>query len=419
MGVDTVAVAASPPRARAILRLVVGRGTFRVGSQFAAATLVTVWDGPTFSQYAGALGLAAWLTLISDAPERAALKVVPRTRRLAPAVARLALRMAVGPPLLLVVVLVPVAVAAPRSPATTYLAAGAGAACLGLLMCVAGLHRLRGAPVLDTVAFGTAGLLVVAVTAATLVIGWAPQVHLLLLLGATVAVTVAAIAALPRDWLRPPRDAPRRRLVRPFARLTGLLGLTEMLDALSLPVVYLVLTLSARSDEAGALYLALLPAVALTQLALYLLRVAQPSTSYALRSTAGRAGLARARRLLRHGARFGLGFAALLGLLAALPPVRDRIAGERVPAPAFVVVVVVLLSLVLTVTYAGYLVENTSNDVLTATVSAAGAGLVTAALLAIVLVPWLGAFGGIVALCLAVPVKAVTMGRLLSSPGRE
>ncbi|YCK40991.1 hypothetical protein ACNF49_45135 [Actinomadura sp. ATCC 39365] len=403
--------AASRLRPVAVLRLLAGRGAFRAGTQVAAVAPAVVWDGSAFGHYATALGLCGWLLLVADAPEKAALKTLARVRRTGPAVARLTVAMSAAPVAVLLAVLVPVAVTAPSSMAALCLAAGAWSACTGLLMTVSGLHRVRGRPVLDTAAFAASGGVVLAVTAATLWIGWPPQTHLLLVLAGTVAVTCGALAALPRDWLRPPSGRGRRSLLRPLARATWLLGAADLCDALCFAVVYLVLGASGRAGQSGVLYLALLPAVAVCQLVIYLLRVAQPATSRRLRGLAGRAGRARAARLLGRagwaGAAVAVACAALLGWgLATSPPV---LAG----------LVVVVLALFLTVMYAAYLVENTNNDVLAVTSAGAFAGLVATASLAVVVVPWSGAAGGLVALALGVPVKAHVMRRMLISRDSE
>ncbi|MEU1391264.1 MULTISPECIES: hypothetical protein [unclassified Nonomuraea] len=403
--------AASRLRPVAVLRLLAGRGAFRAGTQVAAAAPAAVWDGSAFGHYATALGLCGWLLLVADAPEKAALKTLARVRRTGPAVARLTVAMSAAPVAVLLAVLVPVAVTAPSSMAALCLAAGAWSACTGLLMTVSGLHRVRGRPVLDTAAFAASGGVVLAVTAATLWIGWPPQTHLLLVLAGTVAVTCVALAALPRDWLRPPPGRGRRSLLRPLSRATWLLGAADLCDALCFAVVYLVLGASGRAGQSGVLYLALLPAVAVCQLVIYLLRVAQPATSRRLRGLAGRAGRARAARLLGRagwaGAAVAVACAVLLRWgLATSPPV---LAG----------LVVVVLALFLTVMYAAYLVENTNNDVLAVTSAGAFAGLVATASLAVVVVPWSGAAGGLVALALGVPVKAHVMRRMLISRDSE
>ncbi|MFI6318243.1 hypothetical protein ACIBG8_12025 [Nonomuraea sp. NPDC050556] len=389
------------PRPLLVLRLLLGRGAFRAGVQVTALALVTVWDGRAFSLYAGAVGQCAWLLLVSDAPEKAALKTLPRTPRLGPSVVRLSLAMSAAPALALVTAVLVAAFVAPRAALTAYLAAGAWSACTGVLMTVSGLHRARGRPIWDTVAFGASGAVVLAATVATVVTGWAPQVHLLLVLAGTVAVTLGAIAALPRTWVRP---APRRRLLGKLVRLTLLLGAADLFDALCFALAYLVLTLSGQADQSGVLYLALLGPIAICQVVVYLLRVAQPATSHRLRGTRGREGRAHAVRLLRRAEIMGAPLVVLVVAMAGLPyPV------------GLVVMAAVVVTLFLTVMYAGYLVENTTNDVLTVTASGALVGLVATGLLAALLVPLEGAAGAMAALALAIPIKAHVMRRKLTT----
>jgi hypothetical protein len=304
-------------------------------------------------------------------------------------------------------------VLAPESAATTYLAAAAWMCATGLLTTVSGLHRLRGRPALDTLAFGaTAGVVLVA-TAVTWLIGWAPQFHLLLLVAGTVAVTGCALTALPRDWLRPGTGRGHRLLPR-FGRTTALLGASDVLDTLGSAVVYLALAASGQITDSGPLYLAMLVSTTAGQFAFYLLRVAQPATSARLRGTGGAAGRMRALDLLSRAQRAGVGFAAVFAVLAIVPATREVLLGD---GPSLWVVLGVLVSveigLYLTVLYAGYLLENTDDRTLVVTSSSALAGLLATGALAVALVPVLGAAGGLVVLSLAFTAKAVAMRRML------
>lgn len=407
------AVAVTMPRPAMILRLVAGRGTFRIGVQVMSVALVTVWGADTFAHYANALGLCAWLSLAAATPEKAALKVLPRTRLLTPALARMALALSAAPVLALLVVLAPVAVLAPTSAATTYLAAATWASGTGLLLTVSGLHRLRGRPSLDAAAFGATAGVVLLVTATTWLVGWAPQFHLLLLVAGTVLVTGCALAALPRDWVRPGAGSGHRLLPR-FARTTSLLGMSDLFDALGTAVLYLVLAASGQLTDSGPLYLALLVSTMFGQLVFYLLRVAQPATSARLRGTGGNAGRVRALGLLRRAERLGVGFATVLAVMAIVPATRGLLLGDGATLLWVLGVLVCLESGVfLTVLYAGYLLENTDDKILVVTSSSALAGLLAAGVFAVALVPVLGAVGGLAVLMLAVTVKAHTMRRML------
>lgn len=406
-------VTAAIPRPTMILRLVAGRGAFRIGVQVMAVALVAVWGADAFGHYANALGLFAWLPLAIAAPEKTALKVLPRTRLLTPALARMTLALSAAPVLALLAVLVPVALAAPTSVLTTYLAAASWMALSGLLTTVSGLHRLRGRPGLDAVAFGASAGIVLAATAITSLVAWTPQFHLLLLVTGTAVVTGCALAALPRDWLRPVARW-RHSLLRRLVRTTVMLGVSDVVDTLGTATLYLVLALSGRVTDSGPLYLALLGCTMVCQLVFYLLRVGQPTTSARLRGTGGTAGRIRASWLLKVAERYGLICGAAFALLALVPSVRDLVLGDGVALPVALGVVAFLeVGLFVVVTYATYLLENTNDSILVVTASSAMLGLVAVVVLAVTLVPLLGAVGGLVVLVLALAVKAFTMRRML------
>ena len=404
------------PRPAVILRLVAGRSTFRLGIQVMSVALVAVWGAADFSQYANALGLCAWLPLAVSTPEKAALKVLPRTRLLTSALARMTIWLSAAPLVGLLGVLVPVALAAPTSTATMYLAAATWACGTGLLMTVSGLHRLRGRPSLDAVAFGVSAAVLLAVTALTWFTGWAPQFHLLSLVLGIVVVNCCALAALPREWIRPGTSL-RRGLFPALARTISLLGVSDVVAAFGTSLVYAVLAATGQVTDSGPLYLAMLASNMVCQLVFYLLRVAQPATSARLRGPGGAAGRLRALGLLHRAERFGIVFAVVFAVVAVVPATRALL-GDNGVAGARVAVVLGVLALCevtvfITVMYAGYLLENTDNKVLAVTSSSALVGLLAMGVLAVALVPVLGAVGGLAALVLAPAVRAYAMRRML------
>ncbi len=393
-----------------VLRLLLGRATFRLGLQATSAVLVLVWDPATFGRYASALGVCMSLSLVATAAEKTALKVLPRTRTLTPAVARVILRVATAPLLVLLAALAAVLVLAPSWAASVYVAAAAFAFSTGTLMTVSGLHRLRGRPMLDTLAFGAVGLVLPAAAAATWLAGWSPESYLALATAGVVAVTAGAVAALPRDWVRSPAVAGRPVVGRLLATM-WLLGLPDVLDALGSSVVYLALAASGRTTESGPLFLVLLGVAAVSQVAVYLMRIAAPATSRRLRGTGGDAGRRRALGLMRRVERVGLALAVVVGAAVAVPSSRAVLVEGSL-------VVLVLLGgvevvLYLTVSYGSYLLENTNGAILTVTSRASAAGLGAVALLAVVLVPPVGAVGALGALTLAVAVRAFVLRRML------
>lgn len=399
-------VTSTMPRPATLLRLLVGRGAFRSSVQAMSLILVAVWGVAEFGPYANALGMWGWLHLAVATPEKAALKVLPRTRNLTPALARMAVRLSAAPLAGLLAALVVLMVLAPESTVTLYVTAATWSAGVGVLTTLAGLHRLHGRPVLDAVGFVAAGCVVAAVTATTWLTGWAPRYHLLALVAGIVVIVAGSLAALPRDWVRGPRS-PRRLLPR-MARLTVLLGVSDVADGLAVGLLYAVLAASGQVTDSGPLYLALLGSVLFCQLVFYILRVAQPATSARLRGTGAAAGRRRALALLRASERWGLAVVAVLAVLAAVPATRT------VPlAVVLGVLMAVETALFVVVMYASYLLENTDNAVLAVTSSAAVTGLVVTGVLAAVLVPPLGAVGGVAVLVMAVVAKAAAMRRLL------
>jgi hypothetical protein len=404
----TVASAAAP-RLSVMVRLAAGRGVFRLASQLMAVALAVVWGAESFGRFANAMGLCAWLLFVPTAAEKAALKVLPRMRFLTAHVARLVVRLAAAPVLALVAALAVVLALDPHGTVALYLVTAAWSAATGLLMTVSGLQRLRGRPLRDAAAFGAMTAVVLAGTAATWVADWSPTTHLSLLLAGMLGVTGYSLAALPRDWVLGARSD--RRLLPALGRSTWLLGLSELLDVAALSTVYLVLALSGQTTDSGPLYLAVLVASMAGSLVLYQLKLYQPATSARLRGAGGAGGRARTFRLLRTAERGGFAFGAVVAVLVAFPAGRDLLAtGSYVVLGVVLVVEVAVSSLVM---YANFLLENTNSSVLTITSVAAVVGLAATALIALAVVPWLGAAGGLTALVLAAAVKAATLRGLL------
>jgi len=400
---------AAPPRLSEMVRLAAGRGVFRLASQLMAVALAVVWGAATFGRFTNALGLCAWLLFVPTAAEKAALKVLPRMRILTPRVARLTVRIAAAPVLTLLVALGVALLVSPLSTVTLYLVTASWAAATGLLMTVSGLHRLRGRPLFDAGAFGAMTAVVLAGTAVTWLVGWSPTAHLSMLLAGMLAVIGCSLTALPRDWVLGTRGD--RRLLPAFGRSVWLLGLSELLDVAALSTVYLVLAVTGRTTESGPLYVAVLVASMAGSLLLYQLKLYQPATSARLRGTGGAGGRARTFRLLRAAERGGLVFAVAVGLFLLLPAGRAVFASESYVVLGVLLVAEIALSTM--VVYANFLLENTNSSVLILTSTAAVIGLVATTLLALALVPWLGAAGGLTAFVLATAIKAGVLRGLL------
>ena len=401
----------APPRTAVVLRLLAGRGAFRLSVQLMGLVLITAWGARDYGRFANALGLVTWLNFVPGAAEKSALKALPRLRLTRDAVAGLAVRFAAVPVLVVLIAMAGALVTAPRSDAALYLTAAAWSISGGLLMTVSGLHRVRGKSTLDALAFTSASVVVGVVTCVTWAARWPPGVHLAMLLGGLLVILGASAALLPRPWLRG-GGLPGHRLLPAFGRSTVLLGLTEVLDVLSTSVVFGVFALSGRTTESGPFYLALLVSSAFCSLLFYQLRLHQPTASWRMRGTGAAAGRVRAAGLLKLVERGGIAFAVLLAAGLALPPTRVLLtAGDSYVVLG--VLVLVETALYATGLYASFLIENTNSKVLTLTSGAAVVSLAATAVAAALLVPPLGPVGGFAALVFALAVKAAVLRRLI------
>ncbi|MEC3977245.1 hypothetical protein [Amycolatopsis sp. H20-H5] len=397
-----------------VLRLLAGRGAFRLAIQVMGVVLIAAWGKGDYGRYASALGLTTWLNFVPTAAEKSALKIIPRTRLTRDAVAGLAVRIAGVPVLAVLAALVVALVVAPRSEAALYLAAAAWSISGGMLMTSSGLHRLRGRSGRDAAAFTAGALLVGLATVATWSVRWSPTAHLMLLLGGLLVILGCSMAAQPRAWLRGER-LDGHRLFPAFARTTVLLGMTELLDVLAVSAVFGVLALTGQTVESGPFYLALMASSAFCSLLFYQLRLHQPGASHRLRGTGAAAGLVRAAGLMRLIERAGLAFTIVIALALAVPTTRDVLSEKDTLAAYVTLGALVLFETVLyaIALYAGYLVENTNSKVLTLTSSSAVVALVVTIAIAALAVPVLGPIGGFVALILGIAAKSFALRRLL------
>ncbi|GAA4545435.1 hypothetical protein [Amycolatopsis samaneae] len=408
---STAGTVTAPPRPAVVLRLLAGRGAFRVSVQLMGLVLITAWGARDYGRFANALGLVTWLNFVPTAAEKSALKSLPRLRVTRDAVAALAVRVAAVPVLAVLAAMVVALVVAPRSDAALYLTAAAWSISGGMLMTVSGLHRLRGKSTLDALAFAAASVVVAVVTGLTWLVRWSPETHLALLLGGLVVLLGTSAALLPGPWLRGDGVA-GHRLLPAYGRSTVLLGLTELLDVLATSVVFGVLALSGRTTDSGPFYLALLASSAFCSLLFYQLKLHQPAASRRMRGTGAAAGRARAAGLLRLVERAGITFAVVLGAGLAIPVTRALLTAED----GYVVLGVLVLvetTLYAIGIYASFLVENTNSKVLTLTSGTAVVSLAVTAAAAALLVPPLGPVGGFAALVLALTAKAAILRRLL------
>lgn len=387
------------PGGRLLLALLAGRGAFRATFQLAPLALAVPWGAARFADYAGAVGMSAWTVFVASSGEKAALKLVPRTRRLGGTVARVVLRVAAVPVALAVAAF---AAAAVVGRGQVIAAALLWCAALGLLQLAVGLHRVRGHPRADVVTFAAMTGVVVALSAVTFQLAWPPLRQLTLLAVAALTASGVLLWRLPAGWsLAGPAAISmgqdrRRRVTALVLRTSALLGLPELLGSLCLAVCYLALGLAGHGAGSGPFYVAVTASGFCSAALMYLLRLRQPATSLRLRGTAGRAGRAKARRVLR------------LAVLLCLPVLPLLLLLD--PGPLLLALLTCLETpLFALVTYAVYLVENTDGRSPRLTASAAGVGLLVVAAAAAVLVPPATSSGAMAALVLSLGATALSL----------
>jgi hypothetical protein len=376
--------------------LLTGRGAFRVTSQLATLLLIPVWGATTFSQYANAVGVCSWMLYLSAGAEKAALKLVPRSRRLTANLVRIVLAVSATP---LALVLIAFALTPAGSPGRLYLAAAGWAIATGLLMLVAGLHRLCDRARNDAAIFLT---LTMAVLGAVGLTWWIDLDPVALLTGLTLTATSLAVGfifALPRPWLT---STSGRRLGRVVLRSIGLLGAADVLTALSGAACYAALALAGRTEESGSLYVALMICASFGGLLAYLLRVAQPRQSLRQRGGGSAYGRVQAVRYLRVSVLTGVALTVALPVAMLLGTPRTAM---------LVLLVLVEIPVYAAMSYAVWLLENTDGRILSLTSTSAAAGLVTCAALSALLVPAWGAVGALAALVLSFATQATVLRR--------
>ncbi|GAA1526572.1 hypothetical protein GCM10009827_049230 [Dactylosporangium maewongense] len=395
-----------------MLALFAGRGAFRATSQLAPLVLAVPWGAARFADYAGAVGVSAWTVFVASSGEKAALKLVPRTRRLGGYIARVVLRVA-AVPVTVAAVAFAAAFLSGRDQLRVVAAALLWSAALGLLQLAVGLHRVRGHPRTDAVTFAAMTGALLTLSAVTFHFAWPPLWQLTMLAAAALTASAVLLWRLPSGWSVAGRGARgvgtsvrRRRVAWLVLRTCVLLGLPELIASLSLAVCYLILRIAGHGTESGPFYVAVTASGFCSAALTYLLRLRQPVTSLRLRGPAGRAGRAKARRILR--------FAVLLCL-------------PGVPLVAFLAPGTLLLTLLTCletplfalVAYAGYLVENTDGRSPRLTAAAAAVGLVVVTVSAAVLVPHAASSGAMAALLLSAGASALSLDAGLSGRWRR
>lgn len=407
---DTVTAPTGAVTGRALTALLAGRVALRSSGYIRVLVLLAVWGSTRYNDYAGAVGLCGWMLYLAAGAEKAGLKLVPRTRRLTADLVRRVVLLAATPAALALLVVVAV-VAVGGLSAALYPAAALDSTALGLLFVSSGLQRMAGNPRRDMVGnMILAGAVGVMTTAA-----WRldlEPVHYLLGVAAT-ALLIATwqLLRLPSDWWR---GTGGRRVGALVVRSAFMLGITDLLGALTYTSCYAVLRLYGRGDESTELYLSVIVASGGMAVMLTLMRIFQPRISARQRGGGALPGRQRAARLLR-GAVVGAGLcggALVVGAVAGVAQV-----------PLLGACALMLIVLFGFVSYAVTLIENTDGRALSITVTGAAVELVATAALGFALVPIAGAAGALTALVFAIGINAAATGHLLrrrydlSTPG--
>lgn len=381
------------------LGLLGGRAAFRGLWMLAPLLLATTWSAHTLGSTLAAIGTFGWVTLLLGSTEKTLLKQVPRLRLLGGQIVRTALGLVIGA--LLVTILIAVALTA-LDAAHEMLAWGLAWACAGALFgVVASLQRLAGHITTDLVLFGFAGLWVLLVTGATVLLDWGPHGWLLTIIGGLTCVSLVSLTRLPTRWLRSPH---RDSVTRPVLLSLLGLGLPEVLSFAGVSAGFFALGTFGDPREATRFYVAATAAGVFGAVTTYLVRLRQPATSMRLRGAGARNGEQSARRLLDRAILCGLIALAAALLLVVLD------------LPRWVGLGALTLAEILVFTQrtvAANLIENARSRWLPGNAAAAGLGLLSAL---VVLALWArsgGAEAAMAALVVAQLVNSTALRALL------
>jgi hypothetical protein len=278
--VARVAVSGRPPprvHVRLLLSLASGRLAFRGVTYGSGVVLLTAWGYGDFNRYAAAVGPTIWLTgLVAAGPEKAALKLVPRSSW-AQADLVGSLRTLVGYlPIPVLAVVAAAVAAAPRSTTTLYLAAAAGQVVLGCTLLGIALFRALGVYGRDVAHYFGLSAGTVVMTGLTWWAGLPPIVYICGLLVVTAVLNTTLVRGLQRYVLTSTRRGRVRRLL---AGTAVLMGASEVLPTLATGVLYVELALTRHADASGNLLLILTGWSFVTAASYFLQRTFQPAAS--------------------------------------------------------------------------------------------------------------------------------------------
>ncbi|WP_432072653.1 hypothetical protein [Streptomyces wuyuanensis] len=398
------------PTARSLTSLLAGRTAFRLALLGANAALLASWGEEAYEPYAAAMGTAQVLTTLTTLGiEKSALKLVPRARRTGPQLVTVLLVSAL---LLAGAAVLWLGCAALLVPAgdtgMLRLLAGLYAALLGLNTVLVGLCRALDRNRADVLNFAALSLVIATGAGGASLLGWGPTAFTGWILGGTALLNVAQLPALYRAAGRPVRGG----ITRPVVSTSVLMACGDIAAAGTVSLLFAMLGASRHHEQTGHLYLMLLASSVLLNGFGYLLRLFQPHVSLSLRSVDLTSLDRRVVRRLLPVAAVGAVWTAV-----ALWLVRSAEQAALVAPPVAVLLLYVLcVPLIFAVGSLNYLLENATPRTLRATAVSALAGLVSAVLLGLVLVPALGALGAVAALASGEVAHAVLARLLLRSP---
>lgn len=375
-------------RPRVLLSLLAGRGSYRIAQYASAVLLLPVWGAGEYSRYAAAVGTCTWLMAVTCvAPEKAALRLLPRARRTHHLLLGAFLAVAWLPAPVVAGFVVAVAAGAPEG-VQLYLGVAALSTSLGANLLLVALQRVTGTPFRDAANYVVLSIATAALTAVAAVTGLGPVGYVAALLAVVSALDVGLVARLGRPSLAAARRPAVRRLL---ARTVLLMSGSELCVYAATSVLFLELSLTRWSEDSAVLYPVVIVWSAVVNLFFYVLRVYQPRTSERLAGAGAAAGRARATRLA--GVVLGMAAVWLVAVGWVVAGV-DRATGAGPPAVLPLVAVVASRTpAFLLLALASYLMENADDRSLRVAALGSAAGLAVVSVAGLAVVPASGAIG--------------------------
>ncbi|HEX6869996.1 MAG TPA: hypothetical protein VF163_02770 [Micromonosporaceae bacterium] len=394
-----------------LLSLLAGRGFYRLSQLAATVVLLPIW-GATYGTYAAAVASSSWLiALVSTGPEKTALKLVPRARRTAGLITQALLAFASVLPVPLVVAFGALLAVHPSGAATVYIGAAAWQLATGCTLLLVGLHRAAGRVSVDARTFLIMSATQLVMLALAGVGGLQPVGYVAGLTAVQVGLNVVLVAALGRPSLR---IRQRPGYLRRLAWTAALMGGGDVCLYLSNAVLFAMLAASTWVGQVGPLFVLEVIWFAAVNLLIYVLRVYAPRTSLRQAGRAGHQGRQRAARLGRVAVAGNAAWlVATVGVLVLAP------APAALPTFGDVLLWTVLLltrtPALITLIWAGYLLENTDAAATRITGVAALVGLATATVAGVPLVAQFGAVGLIASFAVADLAQALVLATMARS----